>query len=62
MADIVFVCPQCSKTISVAEYCAGETNFERHKRLERETLTSIVSFRGRDRLGRSEVHQRHAVR
>jgi hypothetical protein len=39
-----------------------ETDFERLKRLQDEVLSSIGSFRASDRLGRDEVHDRHAVR
>ena len=35
-----------------------ETDFERRKRLQEETLRSIRAFRGGDRLSREEVHGR----
>lgn len=42
---------------------AGEgTEYDRRKRLEVETLKSIEAFRGADRLGREEVHERDALR
>jgi plasmid stability protein len=42
---------------------AGEvTDYERRKRLERETLASIQRFRAADRLSRDEVHDRDALR
>jgi plasmid stability protein len=39
-----------------------ETDFERRKRLQDEVLGSITRFRAGDRLGRDEVHDRHALR
>jgi hypothetical protein len=39
----------------------GETDIERRKRLQNETLASIKSFRASSRLSRDQVHQRHAV-
>ena len=39
----------------------GESDFERRKRLERETLAKITAFTASDRLTREEVHDRHAV-
>jgi len=39
-----------------------ESDFERRKRIERETLTTIDSFSAADRLPRDKVHERHAVR
>lgn len=38
-----------------------ETEIERLKRLERETLATILSFRAGDRLKRDEIHGRHAL-
>ncbi len=46
----------------LASYSGGETEFERRKRLQQETLAQIHQFRGGDRLTRSEVHTRHALR
>lgn len=37
-----------------------ESDFERRKRLERETLASIASFRAGDRLSREEIYRRDA--
>lgn len=37
-----------------------ETDWERRKRLERETIAAITTFRAGDRLDRSEVHERDA--
>ena len=39
-----------------------ETDFERRKRLQDETLRSIRAFRGGDRLSREEVHGRADLR
>ena len=39
-----------------------ETDFERRKRLQDETLRSIPAFRGGDRLSRDEVHGRAGIR
>ena len=39
-----------------------DSDFERRKRLEIEVLNSIKAFRAGDRLGRDELHDRHAVR
>ena len=39
----------------------GESDFERRKRLERETLAKITAFTASDRLTREEIHDRHAV-
>ena len=43
-------------------FCGGETEYERRKRLEQETLSAITAFRGSDRLSRDELHDRHALR
>jgi len=37
-----------------------ETDWERRKRLERETIAAITTFRAGDRLDRAEVHERDA--
>jgi plasmid stability protein len=39
-----------------------ETEFDRRKRLQAETLAKIRSFRAGDRLSRERVHERHEVR
>jgi len=44
------------------EFAEGETNFDRRKRLQQETLASIRAFRAGDRLSREKVHDRHALR
>jgi hypothetical protein len=41
---------------------AEETEFDRRKRLQEETLAQIRSFRAGDRLTREQVHERDAVR
>jgi plasmid stability protein len=38
------------------------SDFERRKRLQREILAGIKSFRGGDRLTRDQVHDRNALR
>jgi plasmid stability protein len=44
------------------EFAGLETDFERRKRLQAETLASIESFRASDRLTREELHDRRALR
>ena len=44
------------------EFAGEETDFERRKRLQAETLDSIQAFRAGDRLTRDEVHRRDALR
>jgi hypothetical protein len=39
----------------------GESDFERRKRLERETIALIRDFSAADRLSRDELHDRHAL-
>ena len=39
-------------------FAGGETDFERRKRLQTETLASIERFRAGDRLNRDDVHNR----
>jgi plasmid stability protein len=39
-----------------------ESDFDRRKRLQHETIARIRSFRASDRLTRDEVHDRRAVR
>jgi len=50
----------------VREFLSGlgaeESDFERRKRLQKEVLATIRSFRAGDRLTRQKVHDRHAVR
>ncbi len=38
-----------------------ESDWERRKRLERETIAAIATFRAGDRLSRAEVHERDAL-
>lgn len=40
----------------------GESDFGRRKRLQDEVLATIRKFRAGDRLGRTEVHERRALR
>ncbi len=39
-----------------------ESDFDRRKRLQDETLAQVQSFRASDRLTRDEVHERDALR
>ena len=39
-----------------------ESDFERRKKIERETLATIHAFSASDRLPHDKVHERHAVR
>jgi plasmid stability protein len=39
-----------------------ESDFERRKRLQKEVLASIRSFRAGERLSRDQVHDRNALR
>lgn len=43
-------------------FAGGETEFDRRKRLQDETLATIRAFRAGDRSTREEVHDRHALR
>lgn len=43
-------------------YVGEETDFERRKRLQNETLASITHFRAGDRLPREQAHDRRALR
>ena len=45
----------------LAEVTGEETDFERRKRLQQETLATIRAFRASDRLSRDKVHDRHAL-
>lgn len=40
---------------------AEESDWERRKRLQQETLAGIHAFSAEDRLSRAEVHERHAL-
>jgi hypothetical protein len=42
----------------LVELASGESEFERLKRLERETREKITNFDASDRLSRDEVHDR----
>lgn len=44
------------------QFAGGETDFERRKRLQDQTLASIQAFRAGDRMTREEVHRRDALR
>ena len=39
----------------------GESDFDRRKRLERETIALIRDFSAADRLSRDELHERHTL-
>lgn len=43
-------------------FAGEETEYDRRKRLERETLATIQRFKASDRIPRDEVHERHALR
>lgn len=43
-------------------WTSEETDFDRRKRLQDETLKSIRSFSAEDRLSRDEVHSRGSLR
>lgn len=45
----------------LAKLTEEESNVERRKRLQRETLATIHAFSAGDRLDREEVHDRHAL-
>lgn len=55
-----------SLSAAVREFLIGfageETDWERRKRLQEETLASIKSFRAGDRLAREDIHDRRALR
>ena len=44
------------------EFAQGETDFERRKRLQDQSLATVKSFRAGGRLNRDEVHRRDALR
>jgi plasmid stability protein len=46
----------------LTEFAGQETDFERRKRLQDQTLASIKRFRAGRRLTRNEVHDRDALR
>lgn len=46
----------------LVDFVGDETDFERRKRLQDETLASIRSFRAGRRMTRDEVHDRDALR
>jgi hypothetical protein len=46
----------------LSDFAAGETDFERRKRLQDETLAAIRAFRAGDRLSRDRAHERDALR
>jgi len=46
----------------LTEFAGGETDFERRRRLQDETIASIGAFRAADRLTREQAHERHALR
>ena len=45
----------------LAKLTEEESDLERRKRLQRETLAAIHTFSAGDRLSRDEVHDRHAL-
>ena len=60
---------ECNSSVSalvrgfLLQLTAEESEFERRKRLQRETLAAIASqtFRAADRLSRDEIHERDAL-
>ena len=46
----------------LVRWSGEETDFDRRKRLQTETLRSIATFRAGDRLSRDEVHRRGSLR
>jgi plasmid stability protein len=46
----------------LTDFVGEESDFERRKRLQAETLASIRTFRAGGRLTRDEVHERDALR
>ncbi|MDE0023486.1 MAG: hypothetical protein OXP69_03635 [Spirochaetaceae bacterium] len=42
---------------SPGNWCGEETEFERRKRLQEETLNAITAFSADDRLSREQVHR-----
>lgn len=43
----------------LSEFAGGETDYERRKRLQEQTLASVRAFRAGDRLTRGEAHRRN---
>jgi len=46
----------------LAEFADADSDFERRKKLQAETLASIRSFRATPRMTREQVHERDALR
>jgi plasmid stability protein len=46
----------------LTEFAGEETDFERRKRLQQQTLASIECFRAGDRLKRDELNVQRAIR
>jgi plasmid stability protein len=46
----------------LVELAGQETEFERRRRLQNETIATIRSFSARNRLSRDEVHERRPLR
>jgi hypothetical protein len=46
----------------LGEFAGGESDFERRKKLQDRTLSSIRAFRAADRVSRDAAHQRDAIR
>jgi hypothetical protein len=46
----------------LVELAGEETEFERRRRLQNETIATIRSFSARNRLSRDEIHERRPVR
>lgn len=46
----------------LTRFAGEETEYERRKRKERDTLAAVASFRVGERLSRDQVHDRDALR
>jgi plasmid stability protein len=46
----------------LVQFAGGESDHDRRKRLQSETLATIASFQAKDRLTRDETHDRDALR
>ena len=46
----------------LVEFAGGESDFQRRRNLQDQTLMSIREFRAHGRMTRDEVHDRHAIR
>jgi hypothetical protein len=46
----------------LVDFAGGESDFQRRKKLQDQTLASIRSFRAGDRMTRDQVHDRRALR